>query len=267
MIMKPLLKFIFILFSLQLTSQTTDIENVTTFTIEVPQLETTKKIWLYLPTNYSKSEKAYPVIYMHDAQNLFDAESSYAGEWKIDEYLNGLNERESIIVGIEHGNEKRIEELTPYKNATYGGGQGKAYIEFIKNNLKPKIDSTYNTLPDASNTTIFGSSLGGLVSFYAAMKYPETFGKAGVFSPAFWINPEIFTFVRSIELPGTTKLYFLAGTDEGETMLPKMEAMIQLLKSKGLKDEQLEQRIIEGGQHNEQLWASNFGTAYQWLYD
>jgi len=249
------------------TAQSTTYEQVTRFAIAAPQLDTIKTIWVYLPTNYENSKKTYPVIYMHDAQNLFDAKTSYADEWEVDEYMDTLTGNQSIIIGVEHGNEKRIDELTPYKHEKYGGGKGDAYLTFIMNTVKPHIDVTYRTKPEAEHTTIFGSSLGGLISFYAVIKHPETFGKAGVFSPAFWINPEIYDFVKSVETHKTSKFYFLAGTDEGETMIPKLEEMITLLKSKGAKDNQLESHIIKDGQHNEKFWAAHFGEAYQWLFN
>ena len=117
-------------------------KNVSTFTIEAPQLQTSKKIWLYLPENYATSTKKFPVIYMHDGQNLFDVKTAYAGEWQIDETLDSLK-AEVIVVGIEHGNEKRIDELTPFKNEQYGGGNTNNYLDFIVSNLKPYIDATY----------------------------------------------------------------------------------------------------------------------------
>ena len=101
---------------------------VTAFTIEAPQLQTSKKIWLYLPHNYNSTEKKYPVIYMHDAQNLFDDTTAFSGEWLIDETLDSLK-AEVIIVGIEHGNEKRTEELTPFPNEKYGGGKADLYLD------------------------------------------------------------------------------------------------------------------------------------------
>ncbi|EDP71942.1 putative esterase [Flavobacteriales bacterium ALC-1] len=263
--LKHIFLFISVFIFTKINSQSTASEQVTRFSITAPQLDTLKTIWVYLPKNYQNSKKNYPVVYMHDAQNLFDAKTSYVGEWKVDEYMDQLTENESIIIGIEHGNEKRIEELTPYKNEKYGGGKGDAYLTFIKNTLKPHLDVIYRTKSDAKHTTIFGSSLGGLISFYGAIKYPEIFGKAGVFSPAFWINPEIFDLVKSLEISETSKFYFLAGTDEGETMIPKLEEMITLLKSKGVKNNQMESKIVEGGKHNEKLWSDNFGEAYQYL--
>ena len=101
------------------TQESTASAQVSTFSIVSPELQTTKKIWLYLPKNYSASKKKYSVIYMPDAQNLFDAKTAYSGEWNIDEKLDSLS-AQVIVVGIEHGNEKRLEELTPYPHEKYG---------------------------------------------------------------------------------------------------------------------------------------------------
>ena len=264
---KHILLIFSLLFLVKTNAQSTASKQVTTFTISAPQLDTIKTIWVYLPKNYQNSKKSYPVIYMHDAQNLFDAETSYVGEWEVDEYLDSLIKNESIIIGIEHGNEKRIDELTLYTHEKYGGGNGDAYLTFIKDTLKPHIDITYRTLNNAKHTTIFGSSLGGLISFYAAIKYPETFGKAGVFSPTFWINPEIYSFVESIDIPETSKFYFLVGTAEGENMVPDLERMVALLKDKGVKDKQIEYYIIKDGKHSETFWSVHFANAYEWLYN
>ncbi|WP_461598538.1 alpha/beta hydrolase [Winogradskyella sp.] len=255
----------YLLFCFNTQAQSTASKQVTTFTIQAPQLDTIRTIWVYLPKNYENSEKSYPVIYMHDAQNLFDDKTSYVGEWHVDEYLDTLTQNESIIIGIEHGNEKRIDELTPYKHEKYGGGQGDAYIMFIKNTLKPHIDIAYRTKPEAENTTIFGSSLGGLISFYAAITYPETFGKAGVFSPAFWFSEKIYDLVTSANIPKTSTFYFLAGDNESDTMAPNLIRMIKLLESKGVSDKQIKSQIVKGGEHNENLWSENFSAAYEWL--
>nr|WP_317126117.1 alpha/beta hydrolase-fold protein [Flavobacterium rhamnosiphilum] len=112
------------------SKQSTASKQVSTFTIEAPQLQTAKKIWVYLPENYETSKKKFSVIYMHDAQNLFDAKTSYSGEWNVDEKLDSLK-AQVIVVGIEHGNDKRIDELTPFKNEKYGGGKADSYLEFI----------------------------------------------------------------------------------------------------------------------------------------
>ncbi len=256
---------LFCLISIRIFAQSTASQHVVTVDIQAPQLESSKKIWVYIPKSYEKSEKAYSVIYMHDAQNLFDAQTSYVGEWKVDEYLDSISQDETIIVGIEHGNERRTDELTPYPHETYGGGKGDVYIDFIKNNLKPYIDRTYRTLPDAQHTTIFGSSLGGLLSFYAVIKYPDTFGNAGVFSPSFWFNDSIYKLVEQTDIPESSRIYFLVGAEESEEMVPDLKKMVSLLQRKGIKPEHINITIVEGGKHNEAFWSAHFPEAYQWL--
>ena len=157
-------------------------------------------IWLYLPPDYATSTKRYPVIYMQDGQNLFDNKTSFSGEWEVDETLNKLHSEGdygAIVVGIDNGGNKRLDEYSPWKNSSYGGGEGDAYIDFIVQSLKPYIDTNYRTLSAPEYTCIFGSSLGALIATYAAIKYPGIFGKAGAFSPAYWFN--ISNFVSYIQ--------------------------------------------------------------------
>jgi alpha-glucosidase len=271
--LQKFIAFIWLLLGIYGNAQSTASKQVSTFTIDAPQLENQKTIWVYLPKDYQNSKKSYPVIYMHDAQNLFDEKTSFVGEWKIDEYLDTIDKNESIIIGIEHGNEKRIDELTPYVTEKYGGGKGDLYLDFIVRIVKPKIDNTYNTLKDAKHTTIFGSSLGGLISLYAVIKYPETFDKAGVFSPAIWINKDkMFELVKSSQIDPDKKFYFLVGSEEGETLenasiiVSDQHEMVQLLKDKGITDKNIVDRVIANGHHNETLWSTYFSEAYQGLF-
>lgn len=225
--MKIFILIPFLLFLGRLTAQeSTASKQISTFSIDAPQLKTSRKIWLYLPKGYETSTKKYPVIYMHDAQNLFDAKTSFAGEWNVDEKLDSLKSQ-VIVLGIENGGDKRLEELTPYKNEKYGGGNSDKYLEFIVNTLKPEIDKKYRTKTNAKNTTIMGSSLGGLTSFYAVIKYPEVFGKAGVFSPAFWINRKVINAYMANSKKLKAKIYFLCGDSEGndESMVTDLNHM------------------------------------------
>ena len=239
--------------------------SISTFEIKAPQLQTIKKIWVYLPYNYKSSQKKYPVIYMHDAQNLFDAKTSYAGEWRVDETLDSLK-AEVIIIGIEHGNEKRINELTPFTHTEYGGGNADAYLDFIVTTLKPYVETTYRTKTGKYNTAIAGSSLGGLVSYYAILKYPKVFGKAAVFSPSFWINPELYTLTEKAKKINS-KLYFMCGTSESETMESDMDKMIALVNTTRCSCLHLTKtQKVSNGKHNENLWAKEFGKAYLWLF-
>lgn len=246
-------------------AQSTASAQVSTFCIEAPQLKTEKKIWVYLPKNYKHSNHKYPVIYMHDAQNIFDATTSYAGEWNVDEYLDSISENTAIIIGIEHGEEKRLDELTPYSHDQYGGGHADSYLDFMVFTLKPYVNATYRTLNAPEHTTIIGSSLGGLVSFYAILKYPEVFGNAGVFSPSFWFNHRIFELVGTTDIPPYLRFYFVAGTEESESMVPDIQKMAMRLEHYGVSKQQLKIVIVEGGVHNEELWRDSFPEAYQWL--
>lgn len=258
---------LFIFFFFFTITKTVAQQRFSNFEIDAPQLQTKKKIWVYLPLNYEKSTKKYPVIYMHDAQNLFDKAASYAGEWNIDETLDSLKVK-VIIIGVEHGNEKRIDELTPYKNEKHGGGNANAYLEFIVKTLKPHVDNKYRTKTNAKNTGIFGSSLGGLVSFYAALQYPEVFGKVGCFSPAFWINKKEI-FQKMEDTPKfTTKIYLLCGDKEDDgTMVSDMKEMETLINSKRCECKKLNKSVIvKEGKHNEKLWRNAFAKAYLWLF-
>lgn len=239
---------------------------VSTFEIDIPQLKTSRKIWVYLPKNYSASNKKYPVIYMHDGQNLFDSKTSFAGEWNIDETLDSIT-AQTIVIGIENGGEKRMEELTPFKNEKYGGGNADLYLEFIVKTLKPYVDKTYRTKTNAKNTCIFGSSLGGLISFYAALKYPEVFGKVGCFSPSFWFNrKEIFDLLEKTKTL-KTKIYFLCGDSEGDQdMVNDLNNIEVVIDSKRCECKKLNKKnIVKGGNHNEKLWKEGFKKAYLWL--
>lgn len=256
-----------LLFNISASQQSTASKQVSTFIIEVPQLKTTRKIWLYLPENYNTSTKKYPVIYMHDAQNLFDAKTSFAGEWNVDEKLDSLK-AQVIVVGIENGGEKRIDELTPYKNEKYGGGETDKYLDFIINTLKPEIYKKYRTKTDTKNTTIMGSSLGGLTSYYAVIKYPEVFGKAAVFSPAFWINRKEISGLTSNSKKIHAKIYFLCGDSEGDddSMVTDLNNVELLLNTNRCYCLHLNKKIIvKGGQHNEKLWRDGFTNAILWL--
>jgi predicted alpha/beta superfamily hydrolase len=262
------LSALFLLFFLHVTAQqSTASKQVSCFTIEAPQLKTTKKIWVYLPKNYTASTKKYPVIYMHDAQNLFDASTSYAGEWNIDETLDSIN-AQVIIIGIEHGGDKRMDELTPFKNEKYGGGKADDYLDFIVQTLKPKVDATYRTKTNTRNTAIFGSSLGGLVSFYAAIKYPNVFGKVGCFSPSFWFGRKEMNDLLAKTKDFNAKVYFLCGDNEGDgDVIPDMKNVEHWVNTKRCECKKLNKEvIIKGGQHNEKLWRESFKKAYLWLF-
>ncbi len=218
-----------------------------------------------MPKDYTSSTKKYPVIYMHDAQNLFDAKTAFAGEWNIDEKLDSLT-AQVIVVGIET-TDQRMEELTPFVNAKHGGGKANDYLDFIVNTLKPKIDATYRTKTNAKNTIMIGSSLGGLTSFYALLKYPNVFGKAGVFSPSFWFNRDELVDLLKRTKKLDAKIYFLHGDNEGDSdMETDLNRIENLVNNKRCECKKLNKKVVvKGGQHNEKLWRDGFVKAYLWL--
>lgn len=228
------------------------------------------KIWLYLPPNYSRSSKKYPVIYMHDAQNVFDVKTSYAGEWKVDEQLNEIFKKTGkgfIVIAVENGGEERINEYTPWKHKKYGGGKGAVYIDFIKNILKPYIDSNYKTKIKPKHTALIGSSLGGLISYYGGLKYPKTFGKIGALSTSFWFSNKVKNFTKEYGNLKCQKMYLLVGGKEGEEMETDSEKMKQLLLETGYKKKNLTLKINPEGKHNEAFWSSEFTNVINWLYN
>ena len=267
-----LLLFFCAIFTMAQERKHTATENVKIISekFEIPQLKTTRRIWIYLPKDYETSRKKYEVMYLQDAQNLFDDATSYAGEWQVDETLNKIFEKTGkslIVVGIDNGGEKRIEELSPYKNAKYGGGNGDNYVKFIVETLKPFIDKNYRTKPQRKFTTIGGSSLGSLISVYAAVKYPETFGKVLAFSSAFWFNTkELNEFIANSKVNlKHQKYYFIQGKHEDEDMEEQTNLVIKNLKSKNVKAKNIFLKIDEDGKHNELYWRREFEGAVLWL--
>ena len=267
-----LLLFFCAIFTLAQERKHTATENVKIISekFEIPQLKTTRRIWIYLPKDYETSHKKYSVMYLQDAQNLFDNATSYAGEWQVDETLNKIFEKTGkslIVVGIDNGGEKRIEELSPYKNAKYGGGNGDNYVKFIVETLKPFIDKNYRTKPQRKYTTIGGSSLGSLISVYAAVKYSETFGKVLAFSSAFWFNAkDLNEFISSSKVNlKQQKYYFIQGKHEDEDMEEQTNRVIENLKSKNVKPKNIFLKIDEDGKHNEMYWRREFEGAVLWL--
>ena len=237
----------------------------------IPELNNiSHKIWVYLPPNYDQSSKKYPVIYMHDGQNLFDNATSYIGEWEVDETLNELFNKTGkgfIVVGIENGGEERINEYTPWKNEKYGGGKGEIYIDFLVNTLKPYIDVTYRTKPQQKHTGLIGSSLGGLISHYGGLKYPATFSKIGALSTSFWFSDEIIDFTKEQGNIKNVKLFLLVGEKEGEEMVTGTEKNEKLLLETGFKQKNIKSKINPEGNHNETFWKSEFLEVVSWLYN
>ncbi len=235
----------------------------------MPQLDRNRRIWLYLPPDYESSGKNYPVLYMHDGQNLFDAQTSFSGEWEVDETLNeafGQGYQVPIVVGIDNGGLERINEYSPWTHAGFGGGDGELYMQFIVETLKPYIDEHYRTIPGRETTGIMGSSMGGFISHYGIFQYQETFSKAAIFSPSYWFSDSIWSFTREMGIRETMRIYLMCGGSEGLGTINNLNDMQDSLLAIGLPSNDLYTKIVPGGQHNEALWRQDFGEAYLWLF-
>lgn len=235
-----------------------------------PQLNKEKHLRILLPIQYVINSNRYPVIYMMDGQNLFDDATSFAGEWGIDEMMHNTYTNQipsAIIVGIDNAGADRTNEYLPWHDSIYGGGDGDAFIDFIVETLKPYIDSTYRTQKKREHTYIAGSSLGGLMSFYAVLRNNDVFGNAFVFSPAFWIAQPLFTVADTTIFSGPTYLYFIAGGKESETMEPEMNRMYEILKANKDANGHYRYVIEADAQHNEIFWRKEFPVAYKWFFE
>jgi len=238
--------------------------------VTIPGLERKRQLRLYLPPGYATSGKRYPVLYMHDGQNLFDNATAYAGEWKVDETLDALareGKLELIVVGIDNGGDKRMTELNAWDNPQFGAGENRAYTDFIVKTVKPMIDGQYRTLPDRAHTAIMGSSMGGLASHYALVQYPEVFGKAGVFSPAYWTaGQQVFDFVRTRPAPKDARLFLLMGGKEGPQMNGDVKRMAEVMQQTGHPAANTVLKIVPKAEHNEAFWAGELREALLWMF-
>lgn len=242
---------------------------------QIPQLGRTRRIWACLPPDYWSGRQRYPVVYMQDGQNLFDNPGAVFGSWGIDRALNRLflNGRESsdagrqpIIIGIENGGENRIGEYSPWKNARHGGGEGEQYLDFITDTLKPFVDEHLRTRPEREHTAVMGSSMGGLISLYAALAKPAVFGMAGVFSPSLWFSREVFQLVKDRPATQAVRILLMAGQQESQTMVGDLLDLYETLLEAGHAEDNLHYDLHSDGTHSEWFWAREFEHALQWLF-
>jgi predicted alpha/beta superfamily hydrolase len=244
-------------------------------------LRNTRDVWVYLPPGYDQEpSRRYPVLYLHDGQNVFNAGSSFGGtEWGADEAAEKLIRTKEIVplilVGVANTS-ARMDEYTPCRSAGYPtSGQGKLYGRFLVEELKPFIDAAYRTRRRAADTAIAGSSLGGLISLYLAVEFPKVFGRFGVLSPSiWWENRWILSHVerKSADLKGK-RLWIDMGTREGDstegflTNLGNLRDLRSVLIRAGLKPGvSLGYLEAEGAVHNEGAWAGRMEDVLRFLF-
>lgn len=242
-----------------------------TFTSFLP-LEGTRRIIIYLPPDYhTNTTKHYPVLYMHDGQNIF--EQGPFGSWNMQAALQELynaGKNVGIVVGIDNG-AGRLKEYAPFPNPNYENGiaQGNAYLQAIKDIVIPYVNASYRTLTGRENTGICGSSMGGLISYYAALKEESVFGRIGVISPSFWFcKNDLSAYLANWtgNHKANTRIYFICGDNEGESTVADMQSFYTGTKAKQFDEANLKQEVVIGGAHNEAAWSQQIGRVYEFLF-
>lgn len=259
-----------------------------------------RDISIWLPPSYGcEPERRFPVLYMHDGQNLFDPHTSYVPgrTWEAhitaDRMVREQCIEPVILVGINNTGHRRMAEYTPSRDWRHGGGQGPLYARLIVDELKPLIDRTLRTKPGPADTGLAGSSLGGLISLAIGLDYPQVFGKLGVLSPSVWwnrrdiltkIGPEESTRSRILppfrrwepaaraepvfndERP-RPKIWLDMGMAEGLRHLRDTDLLHQRLLTRGWQDGiNLMYLRVPGGVHDESAWARRFDRVLAWLF-
>jgi predicted alpha/beta superfamily hydrolase len=236
----------------------------------------TRRIALWLPPGYDSDERRFPVLYLHDGQNVFDSATAFAAEWQVDETATALiaaaEIQPLIIVAVYNGGERRVAEYTTavdtlrwWRRRSVRGKHGPMLVE----ELKPWIDKTYRTLPGAGDTALGGSSLGGLASLRVGLRYYKTIGKLAVMSPSVWWRER--AVLREVDaLPDgalPVRIWLDAGTAEEASVIPDVRALRDALVRKGWRlGTDLAYMEAEGAGHDERAWAARVAPMLRFLF-
>lgn len=244
----------------------------------VPGLLDGRRVWVYLPPGYHEGDERHPVHYMLDGQNVFDVSTSFVGEWEVDETCERLiaagDMRPIIVVALDNGGGDRVHEYTPTVDPGRNAGGGAAeHFEAIVGTLKPWVEANYRVKTGPDDTGFSGSSLGGLMSLYAALHHGDVFGRIGAISPSIWWDDHvILDMVDSMPKPAV-RLWADMGTDEGSTQqndqayVDDLELLKQKLIAKGfVENEDLVVFVDPGARHNEQSWSQRYDEVLKYLY-
>ena len=245
-------------------------------------LNNDRDVIVYLPPGYDKDkQRRYSVLYFHDGQNLFDGATSFipGQEWRVDEaaevLIAGGKIEPLIIIGVYNSGKDRIDEYTPVADPKYkAGGKADLYGRLLVEELKPFIDKTYRTKKGAAHTGLGGSSLGGLVSMYLGLKYPNVFGRVAVVSPSvWWGNNQIVHQVETLPNRPPLRIWLDIGTKEGGNAEEAKHTVdgARLLKNalvkKGWKlEKDLKYLEAQGAEHNEKAWAARVEQILEFLF-
>ena len=245
-------------------------------------LNNDRDVLVYLPPEYEiNKKKRYPVLYLHDGQNLFDGATSFipGQEWGVDETAQRLiaagKIEPLIIVGVYNTGKDRINEYTPAEDPKYKmGGKADLYGRMLVEELKPFIDTHYQTKKGAEHTGLGGSSLGGLVTLYLGLTHPQVFGRLAVVSPSVWFaDKQIVNYVEALPKKPKVRIWMDIGTKEGRTPEEALQTVsgTRLLRDtlvkKGWKPgKDLNYFEAEGAEHNEAAWAARVERILTFLF-
>jgi predicted alpha/beta superfamily hydrolase len=233
-----------------------------------------RNVIVYLPPGYEhEPHRRYPVLYMHDGQNLFDPETSFirGRTWEIRENADRLilaGEIEPLLVVGIYNTPRRLEEYTHARDRRMGGGEAVKYGSLLVHELKPWIDDTYRTRPGETDTGLGGSSLGGLVSLYLGLRHAETFGKLAVMSPSVWWNHKsIVSYLNEYEGPPWPRIWLDVGDNEGKRAHQDVALLYKELVLNGwAPEDNVHFQMVEGGTHDESAWAARVGDMLRFLF-
>jgi predicted alpha/beta superfamily hydrolase len=257
-----------------------DMKHIEMTTLLFKEKKDERTIRIRLPKDYHQKKTSYPVLYMHDGQNLFDDSIAYGGHsWGIDDVLKSHNLDDLIVVGIDNSKD-RMFEYSPWKSSpmvakiTYveTGGEGDLYADFVVNTVKPYIETTYRVKKGYENTMIAGSSMGAYISAYIAAKFPNLFSIVGIFSLASWFNEEPFlAYIGDAKLPANQRYFISIGKNEtsyepeknfNQIYLNNSRNFKALLVQKGIQDIKY---IETDDVHNELAWNKMFHEFILWI--
>ena len=234
-----------------------------------PELHNHRDVYVYLPPSYGQGDYRFPVLYMHDGQNLFDPALSYSGAWRVDLAM-GTAARlgyEAVVVGVANTGGSRIDEYSPFfDDRVGGGGTADRYVDFLLHTLKPTVDAQFRTRPEPASTGVLGSSMGGLVSAYAFFRAPHAFAMCGVMSPALWFaDRAILPFVEAADSP-PGRLWLDVGTGEGARTVTNVRLLRDLLARKGYREGADFRCVVDPrAAHNEAAWGRRLKKAVPFL--
>lgn len=238
-------------------------------------LRNQRDLIIYLPPGYhAQPHRQFPVLFLHDGQNLFDGATSFIPgmDWHVghtaDQYIDEGRVEPLIIVGIYNAGKQRLQEYTPTRMPRLGGGRASRYARFLIEEVRPFLEYNYRILGGMENTGIGGSSLGGLVSLFLGLRMPHVFGKIAALSPSVWWNQRvILRFADAAPMDPRPRVWLDIGTREGGRIVEDVERFRDVLLRKGWQWERdLHYERVEGAEHNEAAWAQRVGPFLQFLF-